>query len=54
MSSVKNFQLIEATADNTNGVVLLQLGKMSEDKFSCDYRWPLTAVQALGIALTAF
>ncbi|CAL8469835.1 g9377 [Coccomyxa elongata] len=50
-ASVKNFQL--AAADDLE-TVLLQFGKVGKDMFTLDYRWPLSAVQAFGIALTSF
>ncbi|BDA43848.1 probable protein king tubby at C-terminar half [Coccomyxa sp. Obi] len=50
-ASVKNFQL--AAADDLE-TVLLQFGKVGKDMFTLDYRWPLSAVQAFGIALSSF
>lgn len=34
--------------------VLLQFGKAGGDTFTCDFRWPLTPLQAFGIALSSF
>ncbi|CAL5227271.1 g10202 [Coccomyxa viridis] len=50
-ASVKNFQLISEADPEA---VLLQFGKVGDDTFSMDYQWPLSAVQAFGIALTSF
>jgi len=32
----------------------MQFGRMSEDVFSCDFLYPLSFVQAFGIALSAY
>jgi tubby-related protein 1 len=50
-ASVKNFQLTEVNDQNK---VYLQFGKVDEDKFTLDYRHPITAIQAFSIALSAF
>ncbi len=34
-------------------ITLLSLGKSGRDSFSLDYRWPLTPMQAFGLALAA-
>lgn len=34
--------------------VVMQFGRMSDNEFSCDFRYPLTLMQAFGIALSAF
>jgi hypothetical protein len=34
--------------------VVMQFGQMSENMFSCDFRYPLSFVQAFGIGLSAF
>lgn len=34
--------------------VLLSFGKFSTDEFALDFRWPLSPVQAFGVALAAF
>ena len=67
-SSVKNFQLI-MEMDNRkwrwcdwferfdrldDEHVVMQFGRISDDTFTCDYRYPLSAIQAFGIALSAF
>merc|ERR1719261_1160506 len=44
--SVKNFQLV-AQADRKT--VIMQFGKVGEDRFHMDFRAPLTAVQAFAI-----
>jgi len=49
--SVKNFQLVEQGDRDT---VLMQFGKVGEDRFHMDFRAPLTAVQAFAIVLSQF
>ena len=49
--SVKNFQLVEQDDRDT---VLMQFGKVGEDRFHMDFRAPLTAVQAFAIVLSQF
>ncbi len=34
--------------------IVMQSGRMSENEFSCDFRYPLSLMQAFGIALSAF
>ncbi|XP_055988559.1 LOW QUALITY PROTEIN: tubby-related protein 1 [Sorex fumeus] len=50
-ASVKNFQIIHA--DNPDYIVL-QFGRVAEDAFTLDYRYPLCALQAFAIALSSF
>ena len=52
-ASVKNMMLYNATTANPDRVCFL-LGKTGPDEFACDYAYPLTALQAMGLALTAF
>lgn len=49
MASVKNFQL----AETPTSTVVLQFGKVTNERFNMDVRWPLTPLQALGISLMA-
>ncbi len=32
----------------------MQFGRIDDDNFALDYRYPLTAIQAFAIALTSF
>jgi len=32
----------------------MQFGRVDDDTFTCDYRYPLSAIQAFGIALSSF
>jgi len=48
-ASAKNFQLVEE--DRFENVVLQQ-GKLGQDLFSLDFKYPLTVVQAFGISMT--
>lgn len=50
-ASVKNFQLVHATNAN---YIILQFGRISDDTFTLDYRFPLTALQAFSISLSSF
>jgi len=34
--------------------IVMQFGRMTENAFSCDFRYPLSFVQAFGIGLSAF
>ncbi|GBF90909.1 hypothetical protein Rsub_03764 [Raphidocelis subcapitata] len=52
VASVKNFQL--SPDDEPGTPVLLQFGKIGEETFTCDFRWPLTALQAFAICLSSF
>lgn len=50
-ASVKNFQIVH---DSDAEYVVMQFGRISEDVFTMDYRYPLCALQAFGIALSSF
>ncbi|XP_040031981.2 tubby protein homolog [Gasterosteus aculeatus] len=50
-ASVKNFQIIHP--DNEDYIVM-QFGRVAEDVFSMDYRFPMCALQAFAIALSSF
>uniref|UniRef100_A0A8C5LJS2 Tubby-like protein n=1 Tax=Jaculus jaculus TaxID=51337 RepID=A0A8C5LJS2_JACJA len=50
-ASVKNFQIVHA--DDADYIVL-QFGRVAEDAFTLDYRYPLCALQAFAIALSSF
>lgn len=59
LGSLKNFQLIGNAQDVPAETkqyqdLTMQFGKTSSDDFSMDYKYPLTCIQALGIALTQF
>lgn len=49
--SVKNFQIV--TSDNTDNVVI-QFGKVGDDHFHLDFRYPVNAFQAFAISLCHF
>ena len=49
-ASVKNFQIVHEV--NTDYVVM-QFGKVNKDMYTCDYSYPMCALQAFGIALTS-
>jgi len=34
--------------------VVMQFGRIDDDTFICDYRYPLSAIQAFGFALSSF
>ncbi|XP_011175511.1 protein king tubby isoform X1 [Solenopsis invicta] len=50
-ASVKNFQVVH---DSDVDYVIMQFGRVSEDVFTMDYRFPLCTVQAFAIALSSF
>ncbi|XP_047507841.1 protein king tubby isoform X1 [Pieris napi] len=50
-ASVKNFQIVH---DSEPDYVAMQFGRISEDVFTMDFRYPLCALQAFGIALSSF
>ncbi|XP_044749373.1 protein king tubby isoform X1 [Coccinella septempunctata] len=50
-ASVKNFQIVH---DSDAEYVVMQFGRVAEDVFTMDYRYPLCALQAFGIALSSF
>lgn len=50
-ASVKNFQIVQ---DNDVDYIVMQFGRVAEDVFTMDFRSPLCAVQAFGIALSSF
>ena len=51
LASVKNIQLVPEEHEDE---LLFQMGKVSDDRFNLDWRAPLSAVQAFGIALSVF
>jgi len=55
-SSVKNFQLSLAGEGEDNQMeddVILQFGKVEKDKFTLDFSWPLSPLQAFGICVAS-
>ncbi|KAJ8944024.1 hypothetical protein NQ318_021739 [Aromia moschata] len=50
-ASVKNFQIVH---DSDSDYVVMQFGRVAEDVFTMDYRYPLCALQAFAIALSSF
>lgn len=50
-ASVKNFQIIH---DNDPEYIVMQFGRVSEDVFTMDFKYPLCALQAFAIALSSF
>eukprot|EP01006_Ploeotia_vitrea_P060103 TRINITY_DN75306_c0_g1_i1.p1 TRINITY_DN75306_c0_g1~~TRINITY_DN75306_c0_g1_i1.p1 ORF type:complete len:389 (-),score=34.25 TRINITY_DN75306_c0_g1_i1:113-1279(-) len=51
LASVKNFQLVDPSDPSK---VVMQFGKINENKFTLDYQYPVSGLQAFGIALSAF
>ncbi|KAJ3349875.1 hypothetical protein HDU83_000251, partial [Entophlyctis luteolus] len=49
MASVKNFQVVH---DHDLDYIIMQFGRIAADKFTMDYKYPMSAVQAFGIVLT--
>lgn len=50
-ASVKNFQLVH---DSDPEYICMQFGRTSDDIFTMDFRYPLSALQAFSIALSSF
>ena len=50
-ASVKNFQIVHPQSQE---YIVMQFGRVSDDVFTLDYRYPMCAVQAFGIALSSF
>uniref|UniRef100_A0A8R1HZF5 Tubby-like protein n=1 Tax=Caenorhabditis japonica TaxID=281687 RepID=A0A8R1HZF5_CAEJA len=50
-ASVKNFQIIHNDAPE---YIVMQFGRVSDDEFTMDFRYPLSAIQAFGIAMSSF
>nr|XP_014284184.2 protein king tubby [Halyomorpha halys] len=50
-ASVKNFQIVH---DSDVDYVVMQFGRVAEDVFTMDYRYPMCALQAFAIALSSF
>ncbi|KAJ3333980.1 hypothetical protein HDU76_000112 [Blyttiomyces sp. JEL0837] len=48
-ASVKNFQIVH---DNDLDYIIMQFGRVSDDTFTLDFKYPLSPIQAFGIALT--
>ncbi|KAI3808438.1 hypothetical protein L1987_24389 [Smallanthus sonchifolius] len=60
VASVKNFQLVASVGSSHNvseaeqNKVILQFGKIGQDIFTMDYRYPISAYQAFAICLSSF
>jgi len=50
-ASVKNFQIVH---ESDTDYIIMQFGRVAEDIFTMDYRYPMCAVQAFGVALSSF
>ncbi|XP_023348185.1 protein king tubby 1 [Eurytemora carolleeae] len=50
-ASVKNFQIIH---ESDLEYIIMQFGRVAEDIFTMDYRYPMCALQAFGVALSSF
>ncbi|VDM80545.1 unnamed protein product [Strongylus vulgaris] len=55
-ASVKNFQIIHDHDRKLifSDYIVMQFGRISDECFSMDFRYPLSALQAFGIAMTSF
>ncbi|XP_053313844.1 tubby-related protein 1 [Spea bombifrons] len=49
--SIKNFQIVHA--DDLD-YIIMQFGRIADDTFTMDYRYPMCTVQAFAIALSSF
>lgn len=50
-ASVKNFQIVH---DNDVDYIVMQFGRVAENVFTMDFRYPMCAIQAFAIALSSF
>ncbi|XP_051997620.1 tubby-related protein 1-like [Xyrauchen texanus] len=50
-SSIKNFQIVH---NKDQDYIVMQFGRIADDAFTLDYKYPLCAVQAFAIALSSF
>ncbi|KTG05306.1 hypothetical protein cypCar_00036482, partial [Cyprinus carpio] len=50
-ASIKNFQIVH---NKDQDYIVMQFGRVADDAFTLDYRYPLCAVQAFAIALSSF
>lgn len=50
-ASVKNFQIVHESDPN---YIIMQFGRIDDDEFTMDFRYPMSAVQAFAIALSSF
>ncbi|KAG8283682.1 hypothetical protein J6590_011048 [Homalodisca vitripennis] len=50
-ASVKNFQIVH---DSDVDYIVMQFGRIAEDVFTMDYRYPMCPLQAFAIALSSF
>ncbi|KNC49789.1 TULP3 protein [Thecamonas trahens ATCC 50062] len=50
-ASVKNFQIVHPEDPS---YIIMQFGRIGDHEFTMDYRYPMTALQAFGIALSSF
>ncbi|GAB6029653.1 Tubby- protein 3 [Chamberlinius hualienensis] len=50
-ASVKNFQIVH---DNDVDYIVMQFGRVAEDVFTMDFKYPMCALQAFAIALSSF
>ena len=49
-ASVKNFQIIHPVDID---YIVMQFGKVSKDVYTCDFSYPMCALQAFGVALSS-
>lgn len=50
--SLKNFQLLFKN-ENGEDIVVMQHGRMADHSLSCDFRYPLSILQAFAVALSS-
>ncbi|XP_071452538.1 protein king tubby isoform X2 [Hetaerina americana] len=50
-ASVKNFQIVHESDEE---YIVMQFGRVAEDVFTMDYRYPMCALQAFAVALSSF
>jgi hypothetical protein len=52
-ASVKNFQLVDAIHDPDHNNVILQHGRVAQDKFTMDVQHPMSLLQAFAVCLSS-
>ncbi|XP_078144215.1 tubby-related protein 1 [Centroberyx gerrardi] len=50
-ASVKNFQIVHS---KDHSYIVMQFGRVADDLFTLDYKYPMCAVQAFALALSSF
>ena len=52
-ASVKNFQLVSALNDPDHANVIMQSGRVGQDRFTMDVQHPMSVLQAFAVCLSS-